>query len=418
MRKLVISVLVLAAVTGAFVIWRGPDDVLDTASAMFRESNEAEKKPAPAPEESAAAPAEPEQESEAEANEVRLTPGQVKLIGLKTALVEKKPLTVDLSLNGEVVANQDRTVQVLPRAAGIVREVTKTLGDHVRVNDTLAVIESREIAEMIANLFAAKSKAELAQKQFEREASLFQKKVSAEQDYLTAKQSAASAAIDLRAAEQKLAFLGLDPKTIAEQPPGSRSASRAPVLAPLEGSIVEKRIAVGDQVTDQTPLFRIADLERVWVIADVFEKDIASVVLGQTATVTLRAYPDKSFAGKIVWISEVIDEATRTLKVRVELNNPERLLKPGSFARVTIKTAINGSGVAVPAAAIQRQKGEAIVFVEAGDGLYQRREVKLGVSGEEAIEVKSGLDVGEVVVTNGSFLLKSELEKSSFADSD
>jgi cobalt-zinc-cadmium efflux system membrane fusion protein len=299
-----------------------------------------------------------------------------------------------------------------------VREVSRTLGDHVHANEPLAVIESRELAEAAANLFATRSKAELAQKQFEREESLWQKKVSSEQDYLTAKQAATEAAAELRAAEQKLVLLGLDPRTMAEQPPGNRGAIRVPVVAPFEGSIIEKHIATGDQVTDQTALFRIANLERVWVIASVFEKDIGNVAIGQRATVTLRAYPEREFEGQITWVSDVIEESTRTLKVRVELDNPDKLLKPGSFARVSLRVASKDGAVAVPDSAIQRQKSQPIVFVDAGGGLYKRREVKLGSHSENNVEVTGGLEPGETVVTSGSFLLKSELEKSSFAESE
>jgi cobalt-zinc-cadmium efflux system membrane fusion protein len=134
--------------------------------------------------------------------------------------------------------------------------------------------------------------------------------------------------------------------------------------------------------------------------------------------VVLRAYTDRKFEGKITWISEVLDEKTRTLKVRVELDNRERLLKPGSFAHVFLKTVIKQNGVAVPPSAVQRQKSEFIVFVASGDGVYKRREVKVGARSKDAVELVDGIETGEVVVTDGSFVLKSELEKSAFADND
>ncbi len=357
-------------------------------------------------------------DEQGDANKVRLTPEQIKLISLKTAVVERASIVLDLSLNGEVTANQDRTVQILPRTSGILREILKNLGDRVRANEPVAVIESRELAEAEAVYLAAQSKAALAQRQFEREDSLFKKKITSEQDYLTAKQAAEGAAIESRAAEQKLTLLGLDPKTAKARPPGASVPIRVSVVAPFDGTLIEKRVAVGDQVNDQTPLFRIANLDEVWVIASVFEKDLGRVSIGLTATVTLRAYPDQKFEGKITWISDVLDEKTRTLMVRVELDNHDRLLKPGSFARVSLKTVAKENGVAVPPSAIQRQKSEKIVFVDAGDGLYKRREVKVGARSAEAVEVTDGLVPGETVVTSGSFILKSELEKSGFADND
>jgi cobalt-zinc-cadmium efflux system membrane fusion protein len=350
--------------------------------------------------------------------EVHLTAKQTKLIGLKTSIAEQAPVMVDLILNGEVTANQDRTIEVLPRTAGIVREVIKNLGDRVTANEPLAIIESRELTDGVAAYLAAQSKSDLARNQAQRDENLWRQKIGSEQDYLTSKQAATAAEIDLRAAEQKLGLVGVDVGTIREHGVESVDPVRVPVLAPFDGTIIEKKVAIGDQVNDQTPLFRIANLDKVWVIASVFEQDMGKVAVGQMATVTLRAYPDRTFQGKVTWVSEVLDEKTRTLSARVELDNSDRLLKPGSFARVVIKIPTNEKGVAVPASAIQHQKSESIVFVDAGDGRYERREVKLGDASQDAVEVVDGLKPGETVVTDGSFLLKSELDKSSLADQD
>lgn len=351
-------------------------------------------------------------------DEIRLTPNQIKLVGLKTAVARPTPIVVDSRLNGEVIANQDRTVQILPRTPGIVREVLKNLGDRVRANEPVAIIESRDLAEAEAVYLATRSKSELVQSQLQREETLYKKKITSEQDYLAAKQAADAAMIEFRAAEQKLVLLGLDPKVAQARTPGAPAPVRVSVFAPIDGTLIEKRVAVGDQVNDQSPLFRVANLDQIWVIASVFEKDLSRVSLGQPATVVLRAYADRKFEGKITWISEVLDEKTRTLKVRVELDNRERLLKPGSFAHVFLKTVIKQDGVAVPPSAVQRQKAEFIVFVASGDGVYKRREVKIGARSKDAVELVDGIETGEVVVTDGSFVLKSELEKSAFADND
>jgi membrane fusion protein, heavy metal efflux system len=359
-----------------------------------------------------------DREDEAATQEVRLTAKQAQLIGLKTSVAEETPVLVDLVLNGEVTANQDRTIEVLPRTAGIVRDVIKNLGDHVTANEQLAIIESRELADAVASYLAAQSKSELAQNQAQRDENLWRQKIGSEQDYLTSKQAATAAEIELRAVEQKLVLLGMDPRTLREHSAESSEPARVPVLAPFDGTIIEKKVAIGDQVNDQTPLFRIANLDKVWVIANVFEQDMGKVAVGQTATVTLRAYPDRTFEGKVTWVSEVLDEKTRTLSARIELDNRGHLLKPGSFARVVIKIPTNEKGVAVPASAVQYQKSESIVFVDAGDGRYERREVKLGAAAQDAVEVVDGLKPGETIVTDGSFLLKSELDKSNLADQD
>lgn len=115
---------------------------------------------------------------------------------------------------------------------------------------------------------------------------------------------------------QKLALLGIDPQTVTESATIGMASARVPVLAPVDGTIIEKKVSVGDQVTDQTPLFRLANLERVWVMANAFEQDMGRVAVGQPATVTLKAYPNRTFTGTVTWVSQVLDERTRTLAVQ------------------------------------------------------------------------------------------------------
>jgi cobalt-zinc-cadmium efflux system membrane fusion protein len=354
--------------------------------------------------------------AEGPADEIRLTTAQAKLIGIETSVAKKSPIAIELWLNGEVTPDQDRTLQILPKAGGVVSETKKTLGDEVIANDQLALIESQDIPAASAAYLVARSKAELTQRQLERHDTLWKKNVISEEAYLVSRQAATEAQAQLRAATQKLSLLGIDPQSISERNTAGMASARVPVLAPTDGTIIEKKVAIGDQVTDQTPLFRIADLKRVWVIANVFEQDIANVAVGQPATVTLRAYPGKKFEGKITWISQVLDEKTRTLAARIELDNPDKLLKPGSFARVLLRVVKKEATVNVPPTAVQRQKAGQIVFIDAGGGIFKRRDIRTRIQTSEAVEVVEGLNAGERVVTSGSFILKSELEKSSFGE--
>lgn len=345
---------------------------------------------------------------------VRITDSQADLIGLETALAKENRIAVEVWLNGEVTANQDRTLQVLPKAGGVVVEIKKTLGDEVGANETLALIESQDVPAASAAYLVARSKADLAQKQLQRYETLWLKKVIAGEEYLSSKQTATEAQVQLRAASQRLTLLGIDPETVTERSSVGVTSARVPVLSPVSGTIIEKKIAVGDQVTDQTPLYRVANLERVWVMANAFERDMGYLSVGQSATVTLKAYPNRKFQGVVTWVSQVLDEKTRTLAVRVELDNSEKLLKPGSFARVLVRVPMQEISVTVPPTAVQRQNKDQIVFVDEGNGLYQRRLIKTKLRTANEVEVVEGLKAGEKVVTTGSFILKSELEKSSF----
>lgn len=362
--------------------------------------------------ETAALPAASENASEA--NEVKLTPEQIKLVELKTAVVKAAPISVDLILNAEVTANQDKTGQVLAKTSGVISSIKKHLGDQVKSGDTLAVIASRELAEAEASYTTAKAKADFAKAQLAREGSLWKQKATSEQEYLSAKATANEAAAELESAEQKLKLLESNHTNTPDHK--GQPAAGVPVNAPFDGTIIEKKIALGDQVNDQSPLFKVADLDTVWVIANVFEKDLERVAVGQAASVSVRAHPDRVFEGPVTWVAAVLDEKTRTMQARIEIDNKDGHLKPGSFATAVIKVVTKADGLSVPPAAIQRQKSESIVFVQATDGVYQRRAVKLGETSPDAVEVVDGLKAGETIVTSGSFILKSELDKSSFAE--
>ena len=356
-------------------------------------------------------------EEEKPAGEVKLTASQITLIDLKVGAAEPGTVANDLVLNGEVTADQDRTVEVLPRAAGVVREVKGRLGDTVRAGAPLAVIESSGAAEAQAAFQSAQSKAALTRAQAAREEGLWRKGISSQQDYQVARQAAAQADIEVRAAERKLQLLGLDPGQ-AGQAAAARGPVRLTITAPFDGTLIERRVAAGDQVTESSPLFRLANLDKVWAIASVFEKDMGRVAVGQAARVSLTAYPGRQFEGEVTWVSDVIDDKTRTLKIRVELDNVGRLLKPGSFARVAVTPAGRQSALVVPAGAVQRQKDQSVVFVEESPGVFKLREVKVGERSRDAVSITEGLNAGERVVTNGAFALVSELGKSAFAGND
>lgn len=356
-----------------------------------------------------------EKHEEEGANEVKLTDAQIKLGEIQTTQVKPGDISSELTFNGIVSLNEERVAEVVPRVPGTVREVRARLGDNVRGGDTLAIIQSRELADTSAEFLAARERMSLAQNRFGREEGLRTKRISSEQEFLEARQAMAEARITLRAAEQKLRALGLSSDELTNLQQRSDDAlTRYSVAAPFAGTIIEKHITQGEQVEASTGIFKVAQLDNVWVMASVYPKDIARVAVGQPASVSVQAYPGRTFPGTVTWVSATIDEKTRALPIRVEVDNGERLLKPGLFARVAVGVGVKKSTLVVPPSAIQTQKGETIVFVDEGGGRFTRREVVLGLRSATAVEVAWGVDEDERIVTTGAFLLKSELEKAGF----
>ncbi|PKU26375.1 efflux RND transporter periplasmic adaptor subunit [Telmatospirillum siberiense] len=352
-----------------------------------------------------------------EAAEIHLNDDQLRLIELQTVPATRGNFVDELTINGEITPDLDRTADIQPRTGGVVREVLGRLGEPVHSGADLAIIESGQTTEAEAAYLAARSRFSMARTQLDREEILWAKKISAEQDYQKAKQEATLAEIELRTAERKLRLLGLDPAAKDYKRTSPAGVLRLPVKAPFDGVLIDKRVAVGDQVTEASALYRLANLDKVWVIGSIHENDMGRVAVGMSAKVKIAAYAGRSFEGRVAWVADLLDEKTRTLKIRIELDNKEKLLKPGSFAQVVL-TSAGKETLIVPNSAVQRQKAERIVFVETSKGVFLRREVKVGASSRLSAEIIDGLSDGERVVSNGAFALKSELEKSAFADKD
>lgn len=312
--------------------------------------------------------------------------------------------------------------------------------------ESLKKMKHLDLGENRSALISTYSEVVFSRATYVREKDLFEKKISSGNEYLEAENAYKKAeaefasardrisfdikrsllettraqniaAFSFRAAERQLHLLGLsdsDVKSLASGKETHEALTRYAIQAPFDGTVIEKHITQGEKVEDDADLYTLCNLETVWVICSVYEKDIARVKLGQAAGFSVKAYPDQSFTGKVTWIADTIDEETRTLKLRVEVDNKDRLLKPGMFAKVVLGVETKRNAITVPLSAIQRQKGEVIVFVAEGGGRFERREVSLGSRTASKVEIISGLQVGEKVVTSGSFILKSELEKAGF----
>ena len=353
--------------------------------------------------------------AEERGGEVVLTPSQIALAGIAVAPVTVSTVDVTLDATGEGMVNQDRLVEVVPFVPGIAREVRVLLGMQVKKGDVVAVIDSRELADAKSAWVVARERTKLSQTKFERDDRLRKKKIVPEQEYLDTRAAMTEARIEQRAAEQKLRALGLtedDLRALAAQP--DQSLTRYEVVAPMDGTVIAKHVTTGESVDISTPIYQIADLSTVWIIASIYEKDFARVKPGQRTAVSTRAFPGRTFEGRLTWISDTIDERTRTLKVRIEVENPERLLRPGMFFTTMISVDRRDGVLTVPAAAVRRLKGETVVFIDEGQGQFERRDVETGAKSEALVEIVRGVKQGERVVSAGSFILKSELEKGGF----
>ncbi len=343
---------------------------------------------------------------------IELPSGAVEEAGIKVKPAGPAALKTALALPGEIQLNPRRVAHVVPRVEGVVVEVRKELGDTVKQGEVLAVLESRELAELKSQYLVALGRLDLARASFAREERLWKEKISAEQDYLVAKKERAEAEIVEEAAAQKLHALSITKAELRAIASGAATPfSRYALQAPFEGEVVEKHLALGETAQADAGVFTITDLSTVWAEITVYAKDLLSVQVGQAVTVRA-ADTAYTASGKVFYMGRLVGEQTRSAKAYVEIPNPQRRWRPGLFVTVEVVQEEVEVPVAVVAEAIQTHQDRPVVFVAHKD-LFEVRPVILGRRDGEWVEVREGLSAGERYAAQNSFILKSELGKSA-----
>lgn len=355
---------------------------------------------------------------------IEATPEQLKQIRIEAA--REQTIDQNLEATGKVGFNEDRLTPVLAPYPGRVLDVLANVGDVVRSGQPLLVIESPDVVAGVNDLFEAHSnvdKAQIAldtaQKSADRAKRLHDQEALSTKDLQSAESDLARAREDQRRAQSSLAVarnrLGLLGKsaeeiTALENSPANQADRRIVIRAPIGGTIVDRKVGLGQYVKTESPdpVYLISDLSTVWVTLDVYENDLPHVKVGAPADIHIAAYPDRNFPAHISAINPTVDPATRTVKVRCIVPNPGGLLKPEMFARIRVGDAVKQRVVTIPSSAILTEGDRLFVLVEDSPGRFSRRQVKNGpeIDGNTAV-VQQGLRANERVVTTGVLLLSS-----------
>ncbi|QHC96550.1 efflux transporter periplasmic adaptor subunit [Pseudomonas sp. R84] len=339
----------------------------------------------------------------AEEGHIELSAEQITAAGIQLAEAKPQNISLGLPFPGEVRFDEDRTAHVVPRVPGVVETVAINLGQTVKKGQLLAVIASQQISDQRSEQAAAQRRLALARTTYEREKKLWQDKISAEQDFLQARQALQEAEIAVSNARQKISVLS-----------GSVVATggnRYELRAPFDGVVVEKHLTPGEVVDESTAAFTLSDLSRVWVTFGVSPKDLNKVQVGKAVTVSAPEL-NAEVVGSVAYVGSLLGEQTRTATVRVTLENPQGSWRPGLFVTALVATDSREAIVAVPESAIQTVEDKPTVFVRTDDG-FEARAVELGSRAAGHVEITQGLEPGAQVASAGSFVLKSELGKAS-----
>ncbi len=306
------------------------------------------------------------------------------------------PETLDLA--AKVQADPTKVVRIFPPASGRLVAIEVKPGDHVRRGQTVAALSSSDVATAQSDFAKANIEAERATRAMERQRVLFEHGAAAEKDYVDARAQADAARAELARAKQRLELLNVSP---------SATSDRVALVSPASGVVLDVGGAPGEfskSLESANPLITVADLNSVWIVGDVYEKDVAKVGRGKQVSVTLQAYPGRQWSGHIDSLSGALDPTTRTLKVRVVIANPDQRLKPEMFGSIHVNAGTH-QALVVPAAAIIRESNATTVFVRIA-GKAEQRSVTIGQTVDGSVEIVSGLRAGDDVAADGAELLK------------
>lgn len=345
---------------------------------------------------------------------VRLTAEEIKSAGIIVQPVTRSEFRTIRDFPGTVEPNEHALAEITTLVRGRVIDVYADLGREVKGGTLLALLYSSELGMAQSAYLKATAKLNVAERAFRRAELLLKEKVIGVAELQRREGEMLSLRAELREARDRLLILGLTDEDLRNLDRNHTIRSHVPVVAPFDGRIIARNLTKGEVVETTEKLFVVADLTDVWVTAVIPEKDIPYIRpdqtgSGQSVEVHVAAYPGQAFQGRITYVGDVLDPATRTMRLRLELPNPERKLKPAMYATVRVYSEPEANALLIPVSAVQRDRDRQFVFVEREPAIFEARDVKLGSSNGREIKVLDGLLEGESIVTNGAFVLKSEL---------
>ncbi|MBI4400846.1 MAG: efflux RND transporter periplasmic adaptor subunit [Nitrospirae bacterium] len=343
---------------------------------------------------------------------LRLKPEMVAQAGIQVRPLIRGEFRTYRDFPGTVRPNENELAEITALVRGRVVDVYADLGQEVKAGTLLALLNSSELAMAQSSYLKAKARLHVAEQAFERATFLLKEKVIGRGEFQRRQGEMISFRAEAREARDRLQMLGMAEKDIRELESDETIRSFVPILAPFAGRIIARNVTRGEVVNTTEKLFVVADLSNVWVVANIPEKDIPyiqhSAARDRSVEILLSAYPHEVIRGTITYVGDVLDPATRTMKIRVEVTNPEGRLKPEMFASVRIYSEPEPNVLTIPSTAALQDKDETVVFVQLDDQQFARRAVKLDSESGDLLKVLDGLQEGDQVVVSGSFVLKSE----------
>ncbi|TKB80014.1 MAG: efflux RND transporter periplasmic adaptor subunit [Nitrospira sp.] len=342
---------------------------------------------------------------------LRLTPEELSRMQLELVPVAQGQLLSHREFSATVQANQNELAEVTTLIRGRVVKVHVDVGQDVKKGALLAMLHSVDLGVAEGDYLKAGARLHEVELAHLRAKDLYENKAVSLAELQRREAAMKTARAELREAKNRLELLGVPLEEIGRLERELTIKANMPLRAPFDGRVITRNITRGEVVETEQKLFTVANLTDVWVIGNVPEKDVRFIRKDQKVNVVLAAYPHAIFSGAITYVGDVLDPATRTMRLRVTVSNHDRLLKPEMFAIVSVFATSSPDALSVPLAAVQDGPGGKTVFVQREVGTFEARTVTLGNEEGDVVRVMEGVKVGEQVVTKGSFALKSEMER-------
>lgn len=346
---------------------------------------------------------------------VRLAPEALRVAALRVEPATTRSSSGSFATSARIALDPRREAQISALTPGQLDRILVRAGDSVKDGESLATVVSPELGEAVAAYHTARARRDAASARADRLRGLEQQGVSSRAEVSGAEADLLVAAGEYEAAEERLRVLGVRPDAGRD----GHFPSRFPITSPMAGEVLAADARVGQAVEAGTALFHVGNLDEVWLVLDVYERDLAKVGQGQEVRFTVDAWPQETFTGTIDWVGAVVQPDSRTVEVRVVVTNPGHRLKPGMFARADLGLAPHANGesrVVVPADAVQEVEGRSVVFVQTAPDTFAARDVRVAERHGSDVHLAEGIAPGEPVVMEGAFTLKSELAKSELGE--
>lgn len=354
-------------------------------------------------------------ETTSKLNRIYIPPDVLKNHPLSFTRLRERGFNEEIVLPGKVSFDQERQAKIGSRVTGRVNKVYVKEGDMVSTGSPLAIISSVDLGTAQANYLKSKARLEVLKNQLDRASELFEQKIISAKEYELTNVEYQTVKTEMDTSLNSLLVYGLSKEEITQLEQGKLSPSLLTIRSTIAGTVTARNAINGQSVATEVNLFEVANLTKLWIILDVYEKDLYSVKMDAEATVSTLGEKPESVKARVAHVSEVIDPVKHTAEIRLEVDNRDFKLKPGQTVSAKVQGLISESKskriLVVPSESIHKIEGKSYVFIAHTDGSFEAKTVSIGESIDDDTEIKSGITTEENIVSQGSFLLKSEYLK-------